>query len=336
MHPPRGAISFGDRTLSAPKGHLPAFDSGPSVDLDRPVGVARSWGFLKARGPRPAHGLGRTRASSVRPESERWSAQPPGLASGLRSGYLSRVVRHPSDPLHRDAAGSSEDLGAAERSVRRPWGLLALALAIAAGVTLERTGVLDWRSGLGLAQSYTGQWWLAPGLTLVTAALFTGGLPGSLMVWIAGVLFPPAVAVSVLVAGGLAGALGAAELARLAVVAGSRPEGDGRLLRLLARRSDFLTLLAVRVTPGFPHSAINFAAGALALPRGRFLASTALGLAVKSALYATAIHRAARLATLEDAISWTTVAPLAALSVLLLAGPPLVRRLRAGVEIAEP
>ncbi len=254
-------------------------------------------------------------------------------------------MRRPSLPfLRRPSAstatpGSSPVPSGSEGAARRPgppWGLVALLLAIAAGVALERTGALDWRSGLGLAQAYTGHWWLAPGLALVTAALFTAGLPGSLMVLIAGVLFPPQIAVPLLVAGDLAVALGAAELARLAVVAGSRPEGDGRLLRLLARRSDFLTLLAVRVTPGFPHSAINFAAGALALPRGRFLASTALGLAAKSALYATAIHRAAHLATLEDAISWTTVAPLAALSVLLLAGPPLVRRLRADAETAEP
>lgn len=260
----------------------------------------------------------------------------PGLASRAHSGYLSQVVRRPSDYRHRPAPSSPEEPGAAARPVRLPWGLLALLLAIAVGAALERAGVLDWRSGLGLAQTYAGRWWLGPALALVTAVLFAAGLPGSLMVWIAGILFPPQVAVPLLVAGGVAGALGAAELARLAVASGARPEGDGRLLRLLARRSDFTTLLAVRVTPGFPHSAINFAAGALGVPRGRFLASTALGLTAKSALYATAIHRAARLATLDGAISWSTVAPLAAVAVLLLASPPLLRRLRPASEPVEP
>lgn len=245
-------------------------------------------------------------------------------------------MRRPTDPRHRHAPGSPADPEETARPVRRPWGLLALGLAIAAGVALERSGVLDWRSGLDLAQAWAGHWWLAPGLALATAALFAAGLPGSLMVWIAGILFPPQIAVPVLVAGGLAGALGAAELARVAVATGRRAEGDGRLLRLLARRSNFATLLAVRVTPGFPHSAINFAAGVLQVPRARFLASTALGLALKSAFYATAIHRAARLATLDDAISWSTVAPLVGLALLLLAGPPLVRRLRPAPEPAEP
>lgn len=237
-----------------------------------------------------------------------------------------RGGRPERSPTPRDSA-----VGDARRS---RWGLALVALLVVAGLALERLGVLDWHAGLALAQGHADRWWLAPVLALVTAGLYAAGLPGSLMVWVVGILFPPQVAVPLLVAGGVAGALGAAELARVAVATGSRAEGDGRLLRLLARRSNFATLLAVRVTPGFPHSAINFAAGALKVPRARFLASTALGLAVKSALYATAIHRAARLATLDDAISWSTVAPLVGLALLLLLAPPLLRRFRGPADPA--
>ena len=90
----------------------------------------------------------------------------------------------------------------------------------------------------------------------------------------------------------------------------------------------------MRVAPSFPHTAINFAAGLLGIPLGRFLASTALGLAIKGTLYVSVIHQVAGAATMAEAISWRTVAPLAALTVLLLLGPPLVRRLRPRTDAA--
>ncbi len=219
---------------------------------------------------------------------------------------------------------------------RRRAGLGLLALAALLGVALERAGFLDWHAGLALAQGYADSWWLAPALTLVTALLFAASLPGSLMVWILGVLFSPAIAAPAFVLGGVAGAFGAHSLAR-AAGASARGEGSAnRVMRLLARRSDFATLLAVRLAPGFPHSAINLATGVLAVPRRRFLASTALGLTIKGGLYVSAIHQATRFATLQGAISWRTLAPLAGLTLLLLLGPPLVRRLREGRERREP
>lgn len=211
-----------------------------------------------------------------------------------------------------------------------------IALATVSGLGLERAGILDWRTGVALAQGHAASWWLAPALALVTAALFAASLPGSVMVWVAGIVFPPAVAAPIFVAGGVAGALGAYSLARAAGGSRDREADESRLLRLLARRSDFATLLAVRVAPSFPHSAINFAAGLLAVPRGRFLASTALGLAIKGTVYVTAIHQAATVATTQEAISWRTLAPLAGLTLLLLLGPPLLRRLRDRREGLEP
>lgn len=213
---------------------------------------------------------------------------------------------------------------------RIPWGLVLVLLLALAGFGLERAGVLDWHAGVTLARDYADRWWLAPALALVTALLYSASLPGSLMVWVVGILFPPAIAAPAFVAGGVAGALGAYTLARLAGGPGDRAADGSRLLRLLAQRSDFATLLAVRVAPSFPHSAINLAAGLLEVPRGRFLASTALGLAIKGTLYVGAIHQAAGAATMEGAISWRTLVPLAGLAMLLLLAPPFLRRLRPG------
>ena len=214
---------------------------------------------------------------------------------------------------------------------RRRWGGFALlALLLIAGFVLERSGVFDWRSAVALAQSYGDRWWLAPVLALVTAALYALTLPGSAMMIVTGILLPPLTAAIAFVSGGIAGAYGAFTLARLAAATGKggRKGKTGRLFEILARKSSFATLLAVRVAPGFPHSAINVAAGLLNLPLGRFLASTALGLAIKGTLFILAVHEASHAATLEEAISWRTFAPLAALSLLLLIAPPLLRRLR--------
>jgi uncharacterized membrane protein YdjX (TVP38/TMEM64 family) len=200
---------------------------------------------------------------------------------------------------------------------------------LAAGFVLERAGFLDWRAGVELARAHADRWWLAPALTAVTALLYAATLPGSLMMVVVGVLLPPHTGAAVIVVGGTAGALGAHALAR---AAGGDPPATGavaRLLAILARQSGFPTLLALRIAPGFPHSAINVAAGLLNVPRGRFLLSTALGLALKGTLFVTAIHHASRAASVEEAISWRILVPLAALSLLLLFAPPLLRRFRA-------
>lgn len=216
---------------------------------------------------------------------------------------------------------------------RLPWGLVLGVVLALLGFTLERAGILDWRAGVALAQGYAGSWWLAPVLALVTALLYAASLPGSLMVWVIGILFPLPIAAPVFVAGGVAGALAAYTLARAARRKGSGEVEANRVLRILARRSDFATLLAVRVAPSFPHSAINLAAGVLAVPRGRFLVSTGLGLAIKGGLYMSAIHQAAGVATVAEAISFRTLAPLVGLSALLLLGPPLLRWIRGEREL---
>lgn len=213
-----------------------------------------------------------------------------------------------------------------------PWGLVVVVLLALLGFALERAGILDWRTGVALAQRHAGSWWLAPALALVTALLYAASLPGSLMVWVVGILYPPAIAAPIFVVGGVAGALGAYTLAKAAQRSGSGEVEQNRALRLLARRGDFATLLAVRVAPSFPHSAINLAAGLLEIPRGRFLVSTGLGLAIKGGLYVSAIHQAAGVATIAEAISWRTLVPLAGLTALLLLGPPLLRRLRSRME----
>ena len=100
----------------------------------------------------------------------------------------------------------------------------------------------------------------------------------------------------------------------------------GRLFGLLERQGDFFTLCALRVLPGMPHSAINYASGTLALPLARFLAATALGLALKSYLYSAAIAGAIGTAGPADLLRLDVLGPLVAIALLLLLGRFAYRR----------
>src|SRR3970282_534326 len=161
-----------------------------------------------------------------------------------------------------------------------------------------------------------------------------------MLLWVAALIFPPAAAAVILTAGGTSGALGAYLLPRRVTAldwAEARPRRPDHLLarpgpaldraearqrrlyHLLERQGDFFTLCALRVLPGMPHSVINYAAGILALPLARFLSASALRLAVKSYLYSSALHAAARGASPAELMRPAVLGPLILIALLLLA-----------------
>jgi uncharacterized membrane protein YdjX (TVP38/TMEM64 family) len=161
---------------------------------------------------------------------------------------------------------------------------------------------------------------------LAQVLLYTFGQPGSILFWAAAPLYSAPVATLILTTGGTAGALGAYLLARrLTRLHADRARG-GRLFTILERQADFFTLCALRVLPGMPHSAINYAAGTLALPLPRFLVATALGLAVKSYLYSAPVGALAGSAGPADLLRLDVLAPLFAIALLLLLGRLARRR----------
>jgi len=198
--------------------------------------------------------------------------------------------------------------------------LIVLAALAALGITLQALGWFDWRQALAWARGYAGDWRLPAAIVLVQAVLFTFGLPGSALVWLAAPLYPAPAAALILTAGGTAGALTAYLFARRLTRASFAEAREQRLFRLLEAQGDFLTLCALRVLPGIPHSVINYASGTLRLPLPRFLTATALALAVKTLLYSSAIHELAASSTPSDLLRTGTLAPLAGLALLLLLG----------------
>jgi uncharacterized membrane protein YdjX (TVP38/TMEM64 family) len=205
-------------------------------------------------------------------------------------------------------------------------GLWLLPLLIIAGLALA------WWQPFGLVELLT---WgrqvadsplLLAAVVLAMVLLFSFGLPGTLGLWLIAPFQPPLIATGLLLIGSLGGAMGA-------YLFSNRLRGDwqpnglaGRITDLLERRGDLMTQTALRALPGFPHSVINFAGGVLQLPLTVFLLSALIGLSIKWAVYASAVHGLAEAIEEGNAVQASTLAPLLILSALLLAGAWLKAR----------
>lgn len=204
----------------------------------------------------------------------------------------------------------------------RPWWpLWGLAALVGLGLVLQLLDVFDWRGAVLWARGQTQHGWLVVGLIAVQVLLFMFALPGSTLLWLVAPLYPPLLSTAILTAGGSLGALAAYFLARGIGERQRQALRQRRLYRLLEAHADGLTLLGVRLLPGFPHSVINYAAGVLRLPIPIFLLTTGIGFAVKAFLYSQVIYHAA----LADPAALARPAPLLAL--LALAALALAARL---------
>lgn len=168
---------------------------------------------------------------------------------------------------------------------------------------------------------------LALALIVATQALFYAlALPGSAFFWLIAPFQPPWIAVPLLVTGSVGGALGGYGLARYLGRDWATGAKSRRILDVLQRRGDTLTQFAFRVLPGFPHSVLNFGAGTVRLPLFSYVVAAILGLAIKWSIYAGAVHGAMEALQAGERPGVATLAPLAVLAVLVLAGVALRRR----------
>lgn len=201
--------------------------------------------------------------------------------------------------------------------------LLMLGLSLIAWQPVGLTELLNWGRILSEVPA------LIVLVLLVMAVMFAFGLPGSLGLWLIAPFQPPLIATLLLLAASVMGALGGYALARR-LRGDWRPEGvGGEVFGLLERRSDLMTQTALRVLPGFPHSVVNFAGGLLLLPLTVFTLSAVLGLGIKWAVYASAVHGLVDAVESGAAIHVGSLAPLLVLSLLLLGGAWAKSRMRA-------
>lgn len=164
---------------------------------------------------------------------------------------------------------------------------------------------------------------------LVMAVTLMIGLPGSIGLWLIAPFHHPLIAVPMLILGSTAGALGAYGLAARCERRLRPGKLTRRIMRLMQRRGDLLTQCALRVLPGFPHSVINYAAGLVRLPLRPFLVAAILGLGAKWAVYASAIHGALEAVDRGEGLGIEVALPLALLTLLLLLGAWVRRRIEA-------
>lgn len=198
------------------------------------------------------------------------------------------------------------------------WSAALLALLLAFGLGAHFLEWFEWREPLVWARDHAGQWWLPLALILLQTALFMLALPGSTLLWVVAPLYAPLAATLILTAGGVGGALAAYGFARRLTEAQQLRLRRHRAWRLLASESDFLALCALRLMPAFPHSVLNYGAGMLRLPLGRFLAAAAIGFGLKAFLYSSAIHRIMETAELRHLLRPELLLPLVLLALLLL------------------
>lgn len=201
--------------------------------------------------------------------------------------------------------------------------LIGLGMLVAVWQPVELSVLLEW------GRVASGQPLFLTAIVLAMVLLFAFGLPGSIGLWLIAPFQPPLIATALLVTGSVLGALGAYAISRR--MAGNwQPEGlSGRIVSLLEERGDIITQTALRILPGFPHSVINFAGGLLLLPLLAFTLSALIGLTVKWAVYASAVHGLADAVESGQAVQPSTIVPLLVLSALLLLGVWAKHRLAA-------
>jgi uncharacterized membrane protein YdjX (TVP38/TMEM64 family) len=197
--------------------------------------------------------------------------------------------------------------------------LLILVLLIAIGIWLEVAGMLDAEKILAIAREYSQNWWLVAILILLQALFFTFALAGSLFLWVAAPLYPPAMATFILAAGGTLGGLGAYFFSEYLVEDWVKKIEKSHAYRILHQQDNFFTLFAMRVFPAFPHSLVNYSSGILKVNLVHFILAAMLGISIKSYIYARVIHDATSLSP-QELFNVSTLAPLIILSLLSLLG----------------
>lgn len=192
--------------------------------------------------------------------------------------------------------------------------------------------LLYWWSGLGrmmtpenLAQLRVNVW--APVLIICAmSASWAFALPASIFLFITPLLFAPHWSALITTAGCALGSGIGYMVARFVGGAWVDRFRDGRLHRFLLRHSSFMVLFAIRLTPSSPHGFINYGAGLARIPFTRFVLATTLALAIKSYVYAEAVHNTVGAKSLFDALSAKTMLSLTAVAALALVGHWLHRR----------
>ena len=201
----------------------------------------------------------------------------------------------------------------------RHYKLIILLILIGLGLVLQQTGAIDLEGLIILARQYDDRWWLGILLVVIQTVLFTFAMAGSSMLWITAALFTPVTSTVILVAGTTLGGISAYLFSERLSEEWTKKIKYSRIYKLLQKESNFFTLFAFRVMPGFPHSVINYSCGILKTGLISFISAAIAGTAIKTYVYSIVIYNATTPGILNNTIDLSIVWPLLALSLLILA-----------------
>ena len=203
------------------------------------------------------------------------------------------------------------------------WRLLLTLVIIICASSLRQSGF--WESPERLREFGYGARGAAV-IIIIMACAWALALPASALLIVTPLIFPPHLSTLITTTGCAIGAgIGYAAARFVGGPSVERFRG-GRLWRFLLRHSSFLALFGIRLTPGIPHGFINYAAGLARVPFFRFIAATTIAMAVKSYVYALAVHSTVEVQTLSDALSARTLLSFLAVGLLALGGHLLQQR----------
>ncbi len=187
----------------------------------------------------------------------------------------------------------------------------------------------DWLQQLAWLQTWGAGAGTALLVVAVAALLLTCGLTASAFLILTPLLFPPHLSALLTTAGFTLGAAGGYAVARFVGGRWAARHHGGRVHRFLTGHASFLALFSLRLAPASPHSLVNYAAGLAHLSFARFMLATAAAMALKSYVYALAVHNAVSAAGGEagDAVGARTLLALLGVALLALAGHFLSRKL---------
>jgi uncharacterized membrane protein YdjX (TVP38/TMEM64 family) len=198
--------------------------------------------------------------------------------------------------------------------------LIILVILVGTGITLKLSGIIDPEQLIDIARHYADHWWFGVLLVAIQTVLFTFALAGSSLIWITAVLFSPLTSTAIITAGTTLGAVSAYLFSQLLSVEWTHNIKNTRIYKLLHKEGNFLTLYALRMMPGFPHSVINYSSGILKIKFINFIPAAMLGTAVKTYVYSVLIYNTTTPGALNNSITISSVWPLLLLSLLILAG----------------
>jgi len=188
------------------------------------------------------------------------------------------------------------------------------------GLAMEIAGLLDARQLLTVAREFAQYWWLVPVLILAQIILFTFALAGSVFLWIVAPLYDPAMATFILATGGALGGVGAYLFSGYLTEEWKTRIKSSRSYRFLHTQDNFLSLFAMRVFPGFPHSLVNYSSGILNAKLSHFVVAAVLGIGIKSYIYARVINSATDSLSLDMLFDISVFGPLVLLSLISALG----------------